>query len=603
VGPRSIATLVLVTAGALPWLTVIARHGVLAVVAQVLTLVAAFHGAGQGIVRLTRRPPLHPLLAIQVGIAALIAVSGFAILFGIDRFAVQVVVVLACAGLHCFLLVKDASRYRDAIERIAAGSRIWMAPACLLFAIAFVHVLGAAGDTGARPFDDDGNVLAQLQRLRDTGMLGDPIGYPRHTQLGGQLALTALATVPGDVHLARVMESLAFTLSVGLALWQLRIAERRGALLGILLIAAATALPFVQVDPSTCWTAVGLILAVHTLLQTAKSEDGVPLALLVGALVTLRLELAPIAITGLVVTLSASAMTRKRRAILVAVAASVVVPFVLAKSLSGEPGHALLVDKRLPLLLALLVTAGTCIACAPVVVWTWRLERLRWYGVASSLAIAGIAGELTGDRPYALRFLWPVAFAGALILVIEAARAKSNATTMLLVALVLALLIHDGRTATGRRRWPRRYLDLIDNIEYLIHHGASAPVTASYGALLDKVPRGSVVGVWVTRPERLNYEAHRIVDLRTPRSAQLRTHRWNAHTSRLEKLARAAHVDVVLLERDDRRRQRIHDDAMYRLLCPVDSLACADDLELVALKYRVIAQQDGVQLIDLRVAR
>jgi hypothetical protein len=520
-------------------MTLLPFHGLLAVSAQVLTLVAACHGAGQLVARASRLPPLPVMLAIQVGIAAFIAISGLAMALHVDVYAFQVVLIVACAALHCVWLVLDRDVYRANLDRGLAQHRVWLVPAALLVVIAFIHVLGAAGDTGARPFDDDGNVLAQVQRLRDTGTLGDLVGYARRAQLGGQVALTALATVPGDLHLARLLEALACVLALALALSQLRIGDRLGALWGILLLIGAAALPLVPADPTTCWTAVGAILALHALLQRERSVHLIPVALVAGALVTLRTELAPIGLTALVAAWWPERSNPRRTLLVVSVFLAVIAPYVITKQLASARGLALLGDARLPFLIALAVFAAALLACAPMALWTRRNERLRWYGVASVLVIAGIASELTGDRPYALRFLWPVVIATGILLVFEVARARTLTIASMLVALVLALLVHEGRTASGRRRWPRRYLDLAANVESLSHHAAVSSFT-DYEESLRHVPLDATVGVWVTQPERLNYAGGRhFIDLRTPRT----------HLSNMGQLARAAGVQFVLLER------------------------------------------------------
>jgi hypothetical protein len=538
VGRRAIATLLLVGAWVLPWTTLLPLHGLLAVSAQVLTLVAACHGAGQLVARVSRLPALPAMLAIQVGIAAFVAICGLAIALHVDVYAFQVVLIVACAGLHCVWLVLDREVYVVALEQRLARGRIWLVPVALLLAIAFIHILGAAGDVSARPFDDDGNVLAQIQRLRDTGTLGDLVGYARRAQLGGQVALTALATVPGDVHLARLLEALSCVLALALALSQLRIGERLGALWGMLLLVGAAALPLVSADPTTCWTAVGAILALHALLQLDRSRYVIPIALVAGALVTLRTELAPIGLVGAVATWWPERTSRRRTALVAGVILAVVGPYVITKQLASSRGLASLGDDRLPFLIALAVFAGAVLVCAPMILWARRNERLRWYGASAALVIAGIASELTGDRPYALRFLWPVAIAAGILVIFEVARAKTLTVASMLVALALALLVHEGRTASGRRRWPRRYLDLVANIEYLAH--AAAADNTDYNEILRRVPLDATIGIWVTRPERLNYaEGRRIVDLRTPR----------ARRANLQQLARAAGIRFILLER------------------------------------------------------
>src|SRR5205085_6491534 len=107
----------------------------------------------------------------------LIAVAGVALAFGVFTLPVQLTILCTFAGAHTAMII---ARWHE-LPQLSIGP--WLAAALLLAALGAVHVLGAAGDLGARPFDDDGHVLAQLQRLRDTGELADAIGYARRAQL------------------------------------------------------------------------------------------------------------------------------------------------------------------------------------------------------------------------------------------------------------------------------------------------------------------------------------------------------------------------------------------------------------------------------------
>lgn len=582
-----------------PWLTVLPLPGAAGVLAHVLTLVAAFHGAGLAVAALARRPTVHPMLAIQWGMAALVALSGVALVLGIDGRVTQTLVVCLFAGLHTVMIGLGWRRYR---ARLVSIELRWvLVPAVLLGLLAIVHVLGAAGDLGARPFDDDGNVIAQLQRLRDTGALGDPAGYARGSQLGGQLVLGALATLPGDVHLVRVLEALAFVLALGLVIARLRVRDATGGIWATLLLITGSALAFAPVDPTTCWTAVGLIVALHAMLTDDEPRALLPIALVAGALITLRHELAPIGITAVLVTWWPLRADRKRSLLLLGATLAVVLPFLLARFGARLPAdaEALLLPRAGGLagrtLFAGLVAAGIAIVMAVV-----PARQTRWIVLAGVVTLAGIVSGFTGARPYATQFLWPLAIAGGLVLVLELGRTSVLTTAAMIVSLVAIVLVQGGRDATGRVKWTRRYLDLASNIEYLRHAGDHAPVTGGYAPVLRNVPAGTTVAVWVNRPERLDYTVgYRIVDLRTPRAARLRTHRFEAHASRMQKLLTAIDADYLLIEADDRHAERIRASYFYRFVCATPSPACADDLEAIAQASPVVAEHRGVRLVKL----
>jgi len=578
-----------------PWLAVLPLHGALAVLAQAALFVAAAHGAGQVTAALAGRERPHPLLAFQLGLATLIAVAGVAIALGIATVAMQLSIACSFAGVHSAILV---ARWH---EVPAERSRAWLAPAVLLGALAIVHVLGAAGDVGARPFDDDGHVLGQLQRLRDTGGLGDGTGYARASQLGGQLALTALATVPGDVHLARVLEALAFTGAIGLAIARIRPRDAASALWAVMVVVGASALAFAPLDLAACWTIVGLVLALHALLDDAQPHPGL-VALVAGALMTLRIELAPLALAAIARTWWP--LRREPRAAWAIVLGVLVaaVPLMLARHgaapsdeirrLIGTAGGRSL--GRIAVFAALAVPAGAFVAFA------FRRSAQRWLAIGAALTLLAITTGALGERAYAMRLLWPLGIAAGLALAIQLSRAVTLTVAAMLASVVLLVLVYEGREATGRTRWTRRYLELAQSIEYVRHTGTDTPVAGGYAVLLAKVPRGATVAIWVARPERLDYRAHRFVDLRTPRAARLRIHRFDAHTSRMAALVAATGAQYLLLEEDLRGALRIRESWHQRFVCSAWSPACADDLETLVLDHRVVATDRGVRLVELR---
>ena len=592
--------IVLAIAALAPWLTLLPFDGAPRVLAHVLTLVAAFHGAGLVLAHLARRPSVHPLLAIQWGIATLIALSGVALLLRVDGRVTQTILVCAFAGVHTAQIIL---RWNSSRARLAELELRWLiVPAGLLALFGILHILGAAGDLGARPFDDDGNVIAQLQRLRETGTLGDPIGYARGSQLGGQVVLAALATVPGDVHLARVLEALTFALALGLACSLVRVQDIAAGIVATLVVVAGIALPFASPDLTVCWTAVGLILALHAMLTDDEPRALLPIAVTAGALITLRFELAPIGLAAVALAWWPQRADRSRSLSFLGGFIAVVLPFALSRLGASIPDEvrALLVPSR-GVVIRVAIFLAIAVPAIPAALALTRDRPGRWLVVGGAIAVAGIASQLTGDRPYALRFLWPIAIAGGLVLVISVARTRQLTASMMIVALVLVVLIYEGRDTAGRAGWTRRYLDLAANIEYLRHSRDQAPITGGYAAILRQVPAGATVAVWVARPERLAYDApYRIIDLRTPRSARLRGHGFHTHASRIEKLLTTAGASYLLLEADDRYAQRVRASFEYRFMCPSALPACADDLEAIALRHPVISEFGGLRLVRLR---
>ncbi|MGN6108558.1 MAG: hypothetical protein ACTHU0_25860 [Kofleriaceae bacterium] len=610
-GTRAMTTAAAGLLAAAPWLVLLPLDGAAAILAFAGALAAACHGAGWVVARIGGERTLHPLLAIQLGLATLVALAGLASALGVFTLAGQTIVLYGLVAVHTAAVVLDRERLGAWVRSTERG---WLAPALLLGALGVLHVLGAAGDLGARPFDDDGHVLAQLQRLRETGTLADPVGYPRTAQLGGQLAIAALASLAGDVHLMRLGEAFGFVAAIALVCARIAPRDRSSTLWALLVVIAAAALAFAPTDPATCWTAVGQIGALFALVSDRiRREDDrvrslVPIGLIAGALIALRLELAPLAALALVAAWSDRGASRRaharRLAAVAGIALAVVVPYALVRANAWatvpDAARALIAPSTRPWIGRIGLAAAIALATLPLAALVRRDRAVRGLIGASCLTVAGIASQLTGTLPYAARFLWPVAIAVGSILVIEIARRRRLTAAALIVVVGLFVLVHEGREATGRRRWTRRYIDLAMNIEYLRHARDPEPIAGVYDALLRQIPRGATVAVWVARPERLSYAGPaRIVDVRTPRIAKLRTHRWTAHESRIERLLGAVGADFLLLEADDRQQARIRADLTYRLACSRPLPGCADDLEVIARHHRVVAEQGGVQLIRI----
>jgi hypothetical protein len=591
---------------ALPWLSLLPLHGGAAVLTHAITLVAAFHGAGLVVAHLAHQRTGSPWLQVQWGAAALIALSGGAIAVGAGTLATHAVLVFGAAAIHTGVLGVRFAYHAGRFDDSLTGARTWLVPTAILAALGTLAVLGAAGESFARPFDDDGNLVAQLKRVLDTGTLADPVGYPRHAALGAQIALAALASGAGD-GLARTVDALALVLALGLALSRIRARDPSSALWTAILIVTASALALAPTDPLPCWSAVGLTIALYAMLGEPEPAPALPVALTAGALLALRYELAPIAVVAVVAAWAQRRTDHRRTALLIFGVLAASVPFLVTRMIAwrGIPPvarAALAGPHEAVLAVRLLIAAAIAVPATCVL----RLAlpgsaALRWAATATAVALGALVAHVTGAGPYALRFAWPIAIAFAITLVIELARSRWAGPTALIASLVLCVLIQEGREAPGRLRWSRRLVAAATSLAYLEHPaGEPGEPGAPYAALLASVPPGATVAVWVTEPERLDYARHRIIDLRTPAGARLRVHRWDDHPSKLEALLAALSASFVLVEGDDARVQRTQADLLYRLVCQVPRPICADDLEALAQHHRVVARRDNLALVELR---
>ncbi len=614
---------------ALPWLTLLPVHGIAAVLAHAFTLIAAFHGAGLAVARLAHQRDASPWLVVPWGIAALCGLSGIAIAAGLGTLAGHTALVFGFAAVHTGSLVVGFARYAGLARGGLAGPRTWLVPAALLATLGTLAVLGAAGETLARPFDDEGHVLAQLRRVLDTGALADPIGYPRRAELGGQIALAAVAAGAGDVW-ARLVEPLALVLALGLAASRLRARDPSSALWTTLLIATAFGLALAPTDPLPCWTAVVLTVALYAMLCEAEPPPALPLAITAGALIALRYELAPIAAVAMIAAWWPRRADHRRTAILAGGVLAVGVPFLVARMVAWRTvppiAHAALAQPReAALSVRLLLAAAIAAPAAFVLQLALPERRTRWVRIATAVALGALGARVTGTGPYALRLAWPIAIAFAITLVIELARNRSAGPSLgsslgpslgsslgpslgsslgpaaLVTSLLLGVFLYEGREAPGRLRWSRRLATAATNLDTLdILRPPPTGAAERYAELLASVPPGATVAVWIAEPERLDYARHRFVDLRTPAGARLREFRWPAHASPLAPLLSQLPAAFLLIEADDAHVQRVQSDLLYRFLCWTARPICEDDLEAIASSHPIAAQRDNLRLVDLR---
>jgi len=602
---RAISLMALAIAA--PWLSLApTSSGVVAVVLGALTLLSAFHGFGLLVAYLVGRGEASPLVIVHWGIAAIVLVAGVGMALHAYGLAMQSILVYSGAALHSGFLIHQFPRSCDRLATTLRerDARYWAPAVVLLVVVGLVHLVGSAGDLGGRPFDDDGHHLAQLRRLLDTGTLGDAIGFTRSSQLGGQLALGSLVNVVGSPELLRLVDGgLGFILVLSLAVSRIRPHDAASGLWSVLVVLVAASFPSIAPDPSMRWLAMSLMLALYVDLGAEQRGSLVPTALLAGTLATLRFELVPISVLGLYGTWAASRRDRRSLAGLTAVALAVVIPYlVVAVGARGSVSSALELgapDRRLMLPVVVFAVLTVVAAAGSRLIGD---RSRRWIAWTTLVGVAGIVGHLTGARTSP--FLGPIAVAGGLAFVIDALRTGVPSArprpAALVLALLACLLIYEGRDTSGRVRWSRRYLDLLSNLE-LVRSRHPVPTPASpYQALLDQIPAGQRVAVWVIRPELLDYTRHEIFDLRTPRVTRLRA-TTTTGKSKLGELLHRLGVRYVLIESDHRPLERAQRDLVYRFACGVghQPALCADDLEATGLGEGLIASSQNVRLVAL----
>ena len=610
-GRAVIASALAAAAIALPWLTLLPLPGVAAVLAHALTLIAAFHGAGLVVARLaglrTRdraAGAASPWLVVQWGAAALIGLSGLAIAAGAGTLATHAVLVFGFVAVHTGSVGLRFTHHAGRVEDALAGPRDWIVPAALLAVLGTLAVLGAAGDPLARPFDDDGHVVAQLRRVLDTGALGDPIGYPRSAQLGGQIALAAVASGAGD-GFARIVDALAMVLALGLAVSRIRGRDASSALWASVLVVAAFGLALAPSDPLPCWTAVGLTVALYATLSDTEPAPALPLAITAGALIALRFELAPIAAVAVIAAWWQRRTDRRRTAALIAGVLGVSAPLLVARMVAWRslPATAGAASSAPETALAVRLFGAAALAAPAACVLRLALpdsRALRWAALAAAAALAALAAQVTGAGAYSRSLAWPIAIAFAITLVVELARSRWSGPSALITALVLCVVVYEGREAPGSLRWSRRLTEAAATIAYLQHPSAETP--EPYAPLLAQVPVGATVAVWVAEPERLDYADHRIIDLRTPAGARLRADRWDVGAGQgkqLEALLAALPASFLLIEDGDAHARGVATALLHRLACRTRPAVCADDLAAIAERHRIVAQRGALRLVEL----
>lgn len=587
------AAALIIAAVVAPWLVWLPVGPLATIALGAIALVGAFHGWGRLLARLTRSSP-DAVLATAWGIALVVAIAG--VMIAINAYDARFLVLVGTAIHSADLVLRLAPTRDELAPRLAwARTRYWLVPLSIALVVIAVHASGAAGQVTARAFDDDGDAIAQVERVSTTGALADPIGYPRVSQLGGNVTLAALATAFAEPRSARLVDDgIGFGLLLLLVLSRIRPRDATTAIWASSIVVTCAAVAAGGHDVTPLYLPAALILAVVVDL------DGSPaaVALAAGALWAIRDELAPVAIV-----LAAAAWWRGRQpwredlrriALLVGLLVAAPLAYAIARSIAwfgvDHAAAVLVVPTHVNVIVRLLLSVAIAAAIAPLLLLILHEvadARLRWLAAAAALGVGGALAHLTGGS--ALQAMWPVAIASLGALAIALAHHPSARTCF--VAIVLAtIVVHESFSGplTTRWRW-REFLRLAD-VEFVRH---AAPEGGAYGSLLASIPAGDTVAVWVTRPELLDYTRHRIFDLRTPRIAPLRD------SERFDQLLAATHARWLLVERDDAYFARVRASALYGLLCPRGTASCSDSLERLFLDRPSVAQSGDVRVIAL----
>jgi hypothetical protein len=604
VTPLVAARVILGGAVVAPWLALLHLRGASGFALVMIAVVASLHGWGLLVKRLARIDEAPAALVVHWGLAATLALAGLAMMVHAGGHTTQLGLVLGGLVLHGALVIVDRGDHEARLVAFlrAADARYWMIPAIGLALVATLHVLGAAGDVTSSPFDDDGSLPAQLQRLWDTGTLADPIGFARGSQLGGHVVAGALITVLGGAPWFRVVDGLGFALLLWLALVHLRPRTPTASMWAVLLIFVAASYPSVATDAAPRWLAASLLLSLYvTFERYADPEDDRhlwPLGLVAAAVAVLRSELVPISV-AIVASAGLVALGRsgggRRGVALVVIPLAAVIPFLVVRigARSSVPSGSLAALRHG----GAMVVPGLMFL-GILVVAIWGLVRTssgprRWIAIAAIAGLAGIAAQLTCTRPYATQFIWPIVVSATLAIGLGALRtaALEPRAIALVLSLVAAVLVYDGRDVPGRVRWSRRYTDLVEDLQYVSHAFPVAVRPDPYGPLLARVPAGATVVAWVARPELLDVAGHRIFDLRNPRAA-----------ARRASLIQSLHPDFLLFEDDHLPAERARRDLFYRLACPEGATEayCLDDLQAIAAQHPSVATEGSVHLVRLR---
>ncbi len=278
---------------------------------------AACSGWGWLVVRGAKVEDVDFGLRTAWGVAALLAIAGLFVLFGVcTRATVLGLCAVGLAGFGWRELVTPAPAW---LVVRAAGRFIQQRPVIGALVIAFVlialiAILGALVTTERNPWDDDLAYTPLVRRLLQIGDLIEPFSFRRLAAYGGQTVLQALAAARGSTVAVHVADR-GFCFGLVLLLVTGHARGRTPALWLGLVTALLLLLPELAVNTASYWSGATLFFALYRTIELGDTSDGktrelFAIAALVGAATcTLRHSYAPVVVVFLV-AIAASRVAR-----------------------------------------------------------------------------------------------------------------------------------------------------------------------------------------------------------------------------------------------------------------------------------------------------
>ncbi|MBA3454810.1 MAG: hypothetical protein H0T42_17110 [Deltaproteobacteria bacterium] len=622
-----------------PWLALLLPRSSLLGDTAAATCIAlsALAGLGSLAAFALRRPRSGLVDVWALGLGSYIVLAGALTAAHQFTLSVQLALLISGMALQSIAMIVLRVRVLRAITGVLGRARgLEIAIATLVIAITCIHVVGLGSSHFAPAFfDDDGNWLVAVKRLRDTGGFSDIIGYPRAHHLGGSVIATGLVATLDEVRCSRLAEGLGFLLTIA-ALYRIAFTSSAGPVAStrraqgyfvfLLLVLGLSAKAQAETELWAFWIPAFLVVSSYRVLAAPGAWSGrraFELGILIGALCTFRFEYVPFAITLVIVTLRDEQGTLMRGRLIGGVAGLLCAVLPLAIDRFAERGLA----TSVPRLVWSLLPVVALLALA-----AWRdvrgsrrsLYRLGW-AAAIGVALMYVGPALA--KGYSPRLAWTLIYSFVFVLTAELARAQWTSRQLMadpalaafrfrhyataIVTMICLVSLMRAQDETVRANWHNRFKKWLTSARLSNAVGQIAGAEP-YAKLLAEAPAGAAVLSWVDRPELIDYSTHEIYDLRVPRLAKnLRKFSWAPTGSPLLSYRASTGARYLLLQSDRLRDKRSRDSNFYSLWCwggrpdSVNSpyahrpVECADALEQELLNHRVVRAIDNVYLIDL----
>jgi hypothetical protein len=478
--------------------------------AWLVAWIVAANGYGDAVARIAEPAADRPGFALATVTGLAIVIAGSTVLAQVGVLAREVQIGGVIIGLA--LRAATPARGPGRPPAVAMARRGWwwtlaMIAATLLVAVELTDLVPL--------IDDDINHAGAIKRLWDTGALAS---LPH--QLGGQVVGEAYAALGGGAELARVFDAGACAALLVLVLAEAlgRSADRIAPGLLVVVVLAIMMMPEPQAVVGARWSGallhVAAIVAVHRVFVGTGGHWRV--AVLVGALATLRHEYAVLAATyGVAVCAFDGAAGGRRRVIAVVgwAAALVAVQLALGTPVALAGVKAAITTAAIPLVWCLLPALAVAPAASALVVAL----------VAATAATLAGAIRLVPDA-HAAASLGFVTWFGAVvgILAIDAVatgpiartpRLRVGAAAVITVAIAVQVVLTpplvDHRLAALRDR----FAGAVARWSFVETHGYGGRDHARAGALQGRVPRGARLGFWGRSPGALDYARNPVRDV------------------------------------------------------------------------------------------